>query len=115
MARYPKSTNATQTDSVTPLPADPVINAYAWWLDHAGEFSNEAIRFVNHRLGKDLEAAQQLMKCDDTNEALALQARFAKELAADYLDEGRKMIDLMAQAATPPSSNQRNARRLSSH
>jgi hypothetical protein len=95
---------------------DPMINVYAWWLDQAGELSNEAFRFVNRRLGKDLEAATQLMSCDDSNEALALQARFANDLAVDYLDEGKKMFELMAQAAAPQiGSNPRHARRSQSH
>lgn len=119
MAKHAQSARATRADNATrrsPPPADPIINVYAWWLDQAGEWSNEALRFVNRRLGKDLEAASQLMKCEDSNEALALQARFANDLAADYLDEGKKMFELMAQAAAPQiGSDQRHTRRSQSH
>jgi Phasin protein len=117
MARHAKSASATPGDRATAdrrnsAPGDPMINVYAWWLDQAGEWSNEAFRFANRRLRKDLEAAVQLMKCDDSNQALALQARFANDLAADYLDEGKKMLELMAHAAAPQSgSTQRHARR----
>ena len=90
---------------------DPMILAYAWWLDQADEWSNEAFRFVNRRLGKDLEAAARLLNCGDANEALAVEVRFANDLAADYLDEGKKVFELMAQAAAPPrGANQRYPR-----
>lgn len=116
MARHAKSASTTRTgtaaDDRRSPPVDPMIDAYAWWLGQAGEWSNEALRFVNRRLGKDLETAAELMRCDDSNEALALQVRFANDLAADYLDEGKRMFELMAQAAGPqPGSNQRHARR----
>lgn len=116
MARYAKSASATRAGTAaaerrSSQSPDPIINAYIWWLDQAGEFGNEAFRFVNRRLDKDLEVAAELMKCDDSNEALALQARFANELAADYLDEGKKLFELFAQAAAP----QRGSNRSGSH
>ena len=112
MTRYAKTGSRGRNgaeDRESPT-LDPMINAYAWWLDHAGEFSNEAIRFVSRRLDKDLEAATQLMRCDDSNQALALQVRFANDLAADYLDEGKRVFELMVQAAAP-GTNHRHTRR----
>ena len=117
MARHAKSASVmragwTAVDRQSPPPVDPMILAYAWWLDQAGELSNEAFRFVGRRLGKDLEAAARLMSCGDANEALAVEARFANDLAADYLNEGKKMFELMAQAAAPQrGANQRHGRR----
>jgi hypothetical protein len=116
VAKHAQSARATRAGNAvverrTSAPVDPMINAYAWWLDQAGEWSNEAFRFVNRRLGKDLEAAAELMRCADANEALAVEARFASDLAADYLDEGKKLFELMAQAAAPQrSASQRHAR-----
>jgi hypothetical protein len=101
VARHAKSTRATRAgedDLPDLLSADPMTNPYIWWLDQAGELSSETFRFVNRRLEKDLEAAARLMTCGDASEALAVQARFANDLAADYLDEGRKLLEVMAHA-----------------
>ena len=78
---------------------DLVTKAYTAWLDQANKLNEEAFRFAHDRLAKDLEAAAHLVRCSEPNEALALQMEFASKMAADYLAEGQKMLELVSQLA----------------
>ena len=91
MATHIKPAQATQVESAPSL--DEVGKAYITWLEEASKLGNEAFRFANDRFAKDLEAATQLMRCNDPGEAFKLQAEFANELAGDYLTESRKMFE----------------------
>lgn len=103
---------ATQTKSSTATPAtdavvwsmsqpsmDEMANAYSAWLERASRLSEEAFRFAHYRVTKDIEVAAQLMRCNDANEALTLQTEFVNKLAADYVAESQRMLDLVSQSA----------------
>jgi hypothetical protein len=50
--------------------------------------------------------------CTNPTEALTLQAEFANKMAADYLAEGQKMVELMGaiakEATSSPASGNAN-------
>jgi hypothetical protein len=94
MATHSKPIDANPArDSSTDL----VTKAYTAWLDQANKVNDEAFRFAHDRLAKDLEAAAHLARCSEPNEALTLQMEFASKMAADYLAEGQKMLELVGQ------------------
>ena len=82
--------------------SDLVTKAYSAWLNQANKMNDEAFRFAHDRLAKDLEAAAHLARCSEPNEALALQMEFASKMAADYLAEGQKMLELVGQLNMAP-------------
>ena len=105
MAAHIKSAQATPIEdaalwSMSQQSMDEIAKAYSTWLERAAKLSNEAFRFAHYRVTKDLEAAAQLMRCNDPNEALTLQAEFANKLAADYVAESQKMAELVSQLTT---------------
>ncbi len=104
MATHGKSTDAIPARdaaiwSMSPSSMDVVTKAYTAWLDQANKLNDEAFRFAHDRLAKDLAAAAHLVRCSEPNEALALQMEFASKMAADYLAEGQKMLQLVGQLA----------------
>ena len=68
-------------------------------MAQANKLNNEAFRYAHDRLAKDLEAAAHLVRCSEPNEALTLQMEFANRMAADYLAEGQKMLELVGKLA----------------
>jgi hypothetical protein len=99
MATHSKPTHANPArDSSTDL----VTKTYAAWLDQANKVNHEAFRFAHDRLTKDLEAAAHLARCSEPNEAFTLQVEFASKMAADYLAEGQKMLELVGQLNMAP-------------
>ena len=105
MATHRKSTDAVSVHdaafwTMSRSSTDLVTQAYAAWLDRANKVNNEAFRFAHDRLAKDLEAATHLVRCSEPNEALTFQMEFANKMAADYLAEGQKMLELISQLAT---------------
>ena len=54
---------------------------------------------------KELEAAVKLAGCTDPTEAFAVQAEFANKMAADYFEEGQKIVELMGEIAKEISSS----------
>ena len=94
MATHSKPIHANPVrDSSTDL----VTKTYAAWLDQASKVNHEAFRFAHDRLTKDLEAAAHLARCSEPNEAFTLQMEFASKMAADYLAEGQRMLELVSQ------------------
>jgi len=78
---------------------EPAAGAYRAWLDCATQMQAEATGFWNARFGKDAAAFAALGACTNPEESIALQMRYAQDAVADYIDEGRRMIDLLSEAA----------------
>ena len=109
MATRRKSVKSRPTDhfAIAPrgLPNDAMADAYSRWLEQASRVGDEAFRFARDRLIKDFQAATQLADCSDSGEMLSLQAEFASNLAADYVAESRRMLNLIAGSATESVRN----------
>jgi hypothetical protein len=107
MATHSKSTSAISVNDAAiwgtnPPSMDVMTKACIAWLDQANKVNNETFRFVHDRLTKDLEAAAHLARCSEPNEAFTLQMEFASKMAADYLAEGQKMLELVSELNMAP-------------
>ncbi|WP_262297831.1 phasin family protein [Microvirga sesbaniae] len=63
------------------------------WIAVAAECHREMIEFVSMRLGKDGEAARDMLGCKSPTDATAIQTRWLEETLRDY---GSEMTRLMA-------------------
>ncbi len=90
--------NAEVMWGMEPPSIDAVSKTYTTWF-------NEAWRFAQDRFTKDLQAATQLARCTNPTEALAVEAEFASKMAADYLAEGQKIVELIGELATKISAS----------
>ena len=110
MQRHMKSVELTVPNAEAMWNMDPqsfeaVTNTYRAWFTQANRMRDETIRFVQERFTKELEATVQLAGCTNPSEAFAVQAEFANKMAADYLAEGQKIVELMGEMAKEISSS----------
>ena len=97
--------NAEAMWNMDPQSFEAVTNTYRVWINQANRMRDETIRFVQERFTKELEAAVKLAGCTNATEALAVQAEFANKMAADYLEEGQKIVELMGEVMKEISSS----------
>jgi hypothetical protein len=97
--------NAEILWGMDPQSIDAVTKACNAWFSQANRVRDEAVRFAQDRFAKELEAAVQLARCTNPTEAFTLQAEFASKMAADYLAEGQKMVELMGEIAKEATSS----------
>jgi len=102
--------NAEAMWNMDPQSFEAVANTYRAWFTQANKMRDETIRFVRERFTKELEAAVQLAGCTNPTEALAMQAEFANKMAADYLAEGQKIVELMGEMAKEISPSHKSHR-----
>jgi len=95
-----------------PQSIEAVTKACSTWFSQANRMRDEAVRFAQDRFAKELEAAVRFAHCTNPTEALTVQAEFANKMAADYLAEGKKMVELMGaiakEATSSPTSGSAN-------
>jgi hypothetical protein len=91
----PQSLDAMWT--IDPQSMETFSRTYRAWFDQANRMRDEAFRFTQARLTKELDAAVRLSRCMTATEALSVQTEFAKDTAADYLAEGQKLVGLMGE------------------
>ncbi|HEY3180656.1 MAG TPA: phasin family protein [Casimicrobiaceae bacterium] len=96
--------------NMDPQSFEAVTKTYTAWFNQANRMRDETIRFVQERFTKEVEAAVKLAGCTNPTEALAVQAEFANRLAADYFEEGQKIVELMGEMAKEISSSPRPGR-----
>jgi hypothetical protein len=75
-----------------------LANAAETWLATAAECQREMIGFVSMRLGKDGEAAREMLACKNTVDATSIQARWIEETLRDYGSEMTKLMALCTKA-----------------
>ena len=110
MQRHTKAVEPTTPIAETMWILDPqsieaVSNTYRAWLSQANRMQDETMRFVQERFTKELEAAALLARCTSPIEAFAVQADFAQKMAADYFEEGQKLVELTGDIAKQISSS----------
>jgi hypothetical protein len=83
---------------------DTMVNSYETWAKDWGWLQNESLRFMRHRLERNVEAATSLASCKSPADALQMQMRFAGDALNDYLGEGQKMMAMFGRSASiiPP-------------
>ena len=96
--------------SMDPQSIATVAKAYGAWVSQANKVRDETMRFAQEQFAKELDAAVQLARCTNANEALAVQTEFASKMAVDYLAEGKRLVELMGEmarefASSPKSSS----------
>ena len=80
--------------NIDPQSIEAVTSTYRAWLSQANRVQEETMRFAQERFTKELEVAVKLACCTSPIEALAVQTEFAQKMAADYLAEGQKLVEL---------------------
>lgn len=63
------------------------------------QWQQEASRFMQERLGEDLQTAQEAARCKTLPELLAVQQGWASKATADYFDEMQRVQKLFSEAA----------------
>ncbi len=96
--------------NIDPQSIETMTRAYRTWFSQANRMRDETMRFAQDRFTKEVDAAVQLARCTDPNEALALQAEFANKMAEDYLAEGKRIVELMGQMAKEISASSKPGR-----
>jgi hypothetical protein len=102
--------NAEAMWNMDPQSFEAVTNTYRAWFNQANRVRDETIRFVQERFRKELEAAVKLAGCTNPTEAFAVQAEFANKMAADYFEEGQKIVELMGEIAKEIPSSRKSDR-----
>lgn len=83
---------------------DAIAKTYELWLSQANRIRDEALRFTQDRMNKELEAAAQLGRCKNPTDAFAVQMDFANTMAADYLTASKRMVELVSEIAKEASA-----------
>lgn len=109
-ASEPTVPNADAMWNMDPQSIETVAKAYTAWLSQAKRMQDETMRFAHERFTKELDAAVQLARCTNPNEAFAVQAKFANKLAEDYMAEGQRIVELMGEIAKEISSRPKSGR-----
>ena len=104
MRRHSKGVEATSRNpdamwNMDPQAIETATRTYRAWLDQANRMRDETLRFAQERFTKELDAAVRLAACADTTEMFAVQAAFANNMAADYVAESQKMVELIGEMA----------------
>lgn len=89
---------------MAPPAIDAMAKTYTMWLNQANRLRDEAMRFAQERINKEIEAATQLGRCTNPSDAFAVQADFANTMAADYLTESKRMVELVGDLAKEVST-----------
>lgn len=71
-----------------------VANAAEAWFAATAECQREMVGFVSMRLGKDIEAAHEMMACKDLANVAAIQSRWIEEILRDYNTEMSKLMTI---------------------
>ena len=109
MQRHTKAVKPTVLSAeamwnIDPQSVEAVTSTYRAWFSQANRMRDETIRFMQERFTNELEAAVKLAGCTNPSDALVVQAAFANKMAADYFEEGQKIVELMGEIAKEISS-----------
>jgi len=74
-------------------------NAFSEWMGNANRMQAEVIRFMGDRYSKDVKMMARFAECRKPEEFLKLQSELAAELAADYQEQGARILALFGDAS----------------
>jgi len=70
-------------------------DAYGRWIRNAARLQEESMRFTRTRMQRNVEAATGFAACRTPQEMIAMQSQYASEAMRDYMDEGRRVVELL--------------------
>lgn len=88
---------------------------YGQFLRGLFDVNAESCRFVARRLEEDFQWPAALAQCRNPVELLEVQGRFLEKMVADYMEEGRRMLDLAGDTARAHAHDLEEAASLGSH
>jgi len=101
MSRMSGTSEARRSTNAFAMSGDSsraLANAAETWLAAATECQREMIGFVSMRLGKDGEAAREMLACKSPADATAIQTPWIEETLRDYGSEMTKLMALCTKA-----------------
>ncbi len=115
MQRHSKAVESTAPNaeamwSMDSQSFETMTKTYRAWFSQANKMRDETLRFAQERFTKELNAAVQLARCTNPNEAFAVQTEFANKMAEDYFAESQKIVDFMGEMAKVISSGSKSDR-----
>jgi hypothetical protein len=90
------------------MPSIPGFNneSFAWmssafseWLHNTNRVQAEVIRFMGERFSKDVKMVSRFAECRNPEDFIKMQNQVLSELAADYQQEGSRMLALFGEAS----------------
>ena len=78
---------------------ESMTSAYSEWLRNANRVQAEMIRFMGERFSKDVKMMSRFAQCRKPEDFLQVQGEIVAELAADYQQEGAKLLALFGDAS----------------
>ena len=67
---------------------------YADWMKDFAKLQEESLRFMRERFAEQVQAATAIAACKTPAEALDLQMKFANTTMAEYMAEGKKLLEM---------------------
>ncbi|MDX1710271.1 MAG: phasin family protein [Rhodovibrionaceae bacterium] len=95
------------------LSADPIGEASKAFADAAAAWQREVTDFMSRRWQRNLECCEAMLSCQEPQDAVDLQYRYAQNTAEDYLSETQRLIEIATkvgeQSLSVIQSSTRNA------
>jgi hypothetical protein len=94
-----QATAANEIPSLWTVDTESFANAgsaFRAWLEYNGRVQSQAARFFSERLAKDTAAMMRLGGCKSPVDAIGVQLEFVTTACADYLEESRRMAEIMS-------------------
>ena len=98
LAAFPPAVQAFWNCGVPSV--DTAVRNYTAWLGDFSRLQNETLRFLSLRLFEDHQAAAQIAASKSPTEAFDLQVENAGKVVAEFMAEGKTMLELCGQLAT---------------
>ena len=67
---------------------------FAAWMKDFAKLQEESLRFMRERFAEQVKAASAIAACKTPAEALDLQMKFANATMTEYMNEGKKLLEL---------------------
>ncbi len=93
----PKTAAAPEGEPIATIThgIDSAWHSVGGWFDDFGRMQQEALRFVQRRLERELDAIAHVLSCRDATELLDLQLYYASEALADSVALGLRITALV--------------------
>lgn len=92
-----------------------VADIYGHFLRGLVDANAESYRFVTRRLEDDFQWPAALAQCRNPVEFMEVQGRFLEKMFTDYLEEGRRMLELAGDTARIEAHDLDEAASLGAH
>ena len=93
-----KRSDVQMTASLDPREAipglEPLIHAGNKWFENWAAVGSELLEFSRARLDRNLEVSKAIARSSSIDEAMDLQADYARSIVRDYFAEASKLADL---------------------